>query len=326
MESVIKATLIAAASGTVEMGIREDIYFEHSSRQCTPRGAMKSPACICAGTSQKLSWLAQYTYTLKVTGLGSIVAVALAEGRAFARVKHTVHNWTRGSPGYEKEVEGWTVVEYFRIKGSGESDSDCITYSHPFNADFACWLRSEVETEIVLQLSDGSKIEDVTMESKETIHPKSGEERPPNTPKDLTKKKNRRGISVTPSGITWRSPEAGGNHSATTVLEPNPHHCANWKRYINDQSGDFRHRNTTPGKYFTPSGDPPGIHAGLPSEDDRLRSAPGRVPGESALGANGGGLPAVGAVERPSFYRDGATNAVEATGPNGDDDEGGIGA
>jgi hypothetical protein len=287
-----------ATGGTVEMGIHQDFYYEHSSRQCTPRGAKEAPACICAGSSQSLSWLARYRYTLKVTGYGSAAAIALAEGRAFARVKHVVHNWTRGSPGFEKEVAGWEVVEYFQIKPSGESETDCITYSHPFDQFSACWLRSESETEAVLQLSDSADIDPVTMESFEIVQPKPSEgQRPPNKKVDLTKED--KGIPLTPGDIVFTSSDAGGTHSATKSLEPNPHHCANWRRYLTAQENPKK-TNSTKGKYFTPDGEPPGVYEVSSSNGEEAASEYASVDsagGAPVGGPSGHGLTAVGEGE-----------------------------
>jgi hypothetical protein len=245
LRSVVKATLLPVTASSSGVSIKEDLYKPHASRQCKPPKG-EGNACMCAGGSFDLSWLAQYTY--EVSGLSAGIALGLVYVRVIHGALHYKVNGTDKAKRGRKKTHSWSVTEYWRVGRGGKTLPDCIGYTHPFD-QYWCGIESVVHTEAQIVFSDSPGIPDVSWSeyaaySYDAAGAPHAVDRSPEGPH-------------TPDGAGFVDASGVGVH-ATKTIKPEPSHCHNWRSYVNYRSNGMRdldHKEPAPnGKYYGPGG------------------------------------------------------------------------
>lgn len=232
MRSVVRATLAPEGETQMTLTIVGKVQ-NHASQLC------ENIKCICVGASQMVAWVAEYKY--KVTGVREAgYGAAFGEGRLFVKVEHSSKSYERPSRGSRKLVSDTTVVEHWRVKRDGSTEGDCLYFQHPFHATFRCGIFSIVNTTATVEvLAKGKHPKDKSWESAKGTSPDPSEK--------------------TPVGAIFLDATSNGRRAtARKTLEPDPIHCADWGKYMNDLAGGAYHNKESdpvdPGMWRTREG------------------------------------------------------------------------
>ena len=193
---------------------------EHAARGCTPINAA-SDACICAGASRHLAWLAGFTYVLK----GHLPADIEGMGKPVIRVAHEEDADVKTSFSGWEYYGHFSIIEYFSLKGSPPkmyTDQDCFGQAVEFNRVTRCGLRSTrtIQAQLLIQVSGFTEWDGFIVESATSR--RAGE----------STKNMRHGHPTVSGDMAFVSPASADARGGPWSMRPAPEHCNDWAKYL----------------------------------------------------------------------------------------------